>query len=47
MGTVCWRGQGAGSAGGVALRRPANGVARGTLESVEKMLECKCGEPAL
>lgn len=32
MGTVCWRGEGAGSAGGVALRRPTDGVARRPLE---------------
>lgn len=32
MGAVCWRGEGAGSAGGVACWRPADGVARRPLE---------------
>lgn len=32
MGTVCRRGEGAGSAGGVALWRPTDGVARRPLE---------------
>lgn len=32
VGTVCWGGEGAGSAGGVALRCPTDGVARRPLE---------------
>lgn len=41
MGTVGWRGEGAGSAGGVALRRPTNGVTWGTLEGTETAITSK------
>lgn len=39
MGTVCRRGERAGSAGGVARCRPANGVARRPLEDKETLRE--------
>lgn len=47
MGTVCWRGEGAGSAGGVALGRPPKGVARGPLKGKETMMKSKCVNPAI
>lgn len=37
MGTVCWRGEGTGPAGGVALWCPANCVAWRSLEGNEMM----------
>lgn len=43
MGTVCWRGEGAGPAGSVALRCPTDGVARRPLEVMETMMNSKCG----
>lgn len=39
MGAVCRRGEGAGSAGGVALWRPTDGVARRPLEGMKVMKE--------
>lgn len=47
MGTVCGRGEGAGSAGGVARRRPANGVARRPLEGKETIKKYKCRNAAV
>ena len=40
VGTVGRGGEGAGSAGGVALGRPAKGVARGPLKGKDTMIKC-------